>query len=65
MEFFHARILEWAAISFSKGSSNLGIGPMSPALAGKFFTTSTIYEAPQGVWKRGKEQHNMKKERDE
>ena len=37
-----ARILEWVAISFSKGSSNPGIKPASltsPALAGGFFTT--------------------------
>ena len=29
---FQARILEWVAISFSRGSSNLGIEPRSPAL---------------------------------
>ena len=34
-----ARILEWVAISFSRGSSNPGIKPMSPALEGRFFTT--------------------------
>ena len=34
-----ARILEWFAISFSRGSSNPGIEPVSPALAGRFFTT--------------------------
>ena len=28
----HARILEWVAISFSRGSSRLGIKPGSPAL---------------------------------
>ena len=28
------RILEWIAISFSRGSSHSGIEPMSPALAG-------------------------------
>jgi len=36
---FQARILEWIAISFSRGSSKLGIKPCSPALAGQFFTT--------------------------
>ena len=39
-----ARILEWVAIPFSRGSSNTGIepGPLkSPALGGQFFTTST------------------------
>ena len=41
-----ARILEWDAISSSRGSSqgsNLCL--MSPALAGRFFTTSTTWEA--------------------
>ena len=33
------RILEWVAISFSRGSSQPGIKPMSPALAGGFFMT--------------------------
>ena len=40
---FLARILEWVAISFSKGSSHPGIKPTSPALAVGFFTT----EPPQ------------------
>ena len=38
-----ARILEWVAISFSRGSSDPGIEPvslMSPALAGGFLSTS-------------------------
>ena len=34
-----ARILEWIAISFLRGSSQLGIEPISPAFAGRFFTT--------------------------
>ena len=34
MEFFQARIPEWFAISFSRGSSQLRDEPMSPALAG-------------------------------
>ena len=29
---FQARVLEWGAISFSRGSSNPGIKPRSPAL---------------------------------
>ena len=36
-----AGILEWVAISFSKGLADLGIKPaslVSPALAGKFLT---------------------------
>ena len=37
-----ARILEWVAISFSRGPSQPGIEPVSlasPALTGGFFTT--------------------------
>ena len=34
-----ARILEWAAISFSGDLPNLRIAPMPLALAGRFFTT--------------------------
>ena len=43
-----ARILVWVAISFSRGSPNPGIEAaslMSPALAGRFFTTCTTLEA--------------------
>ena len=39
---FQTRILEWVAISFTRGSSWLRIGPVSlafPTLAGGFFTT--------------------------
>ena len=32
-----ARILEWVAISFSRGSSDPVIEPTSPTLAGRFF----------------------------
>ena len=42
-----ARILEWVAISFSRGSSDSGIEPRSPALAGRFFTTSSTLKAQQ------------------
>ena len=35
---FQARILEWVAISFSRGSSQPEVEPTSPALAGGFFT---------------------------
>ena len=35
---FQARILEWAATSSSRGSSNPEIEPATPALAGGFFT---------------------------
>ena len=44
-----ARILEWVAISFSRDLPDPGIKPVSlefPALAGKFFTTGTTWEAP-------------------
>jgi len=34
-----ARILEWAAISSSRGSSQPGDKPVSSVLAGGFFTT--------------------------
>ena len=38
-----ARILEWVAISFSRGSSwsSPGVEPTSPVLAGRFFTTES------------------------
>ena len=48
MEFFQARILQWGASSYSRGSSHPGIKSSSlasPALAGRFFTTSTSWEA--------------------
>ena len=48
MGFFQARILEWAAISYSRGSSCPGTEPAScasPALAGRLFTTSATWEA--------------------
>ena len=44
-----ARILEWVAVPSSRGFPDPGIKPMSlvsPALAGRFFTTSTTWEAP-------------------
>ena len=47
-EIIQTRILEWVAISFSRGSSQPRDGttsPMSPELAGGFFTTSTTWEA--------------------
>ena len=43
-----ARILEWVAISFSRGSSQPKIEPtsfVSPALATRFFTTKATLEA--------------------
>ena len=41
---FQARILEWIAISFSRGSSR-PVFLMYPALVGMFLTTSTTWEA--------------------
>ena len=43
-----ARMLEWLAISFSRGW-NLHL--ISPALAGGFFTTSATWEAPVEVYR--------------
>ena len=43
-----ARILEWLALPFSRGSSQLRIEPTSltsPALVGKFFTIRATWEA--------------------
>ena len=43
---FQAKILEWGAIS--RGSSNPGIervSLVSPEFAGRFFTTSAMWEA--------------------
>ena len=44
MGFSRVRILEWAAISFSRGGNDPGIKPesTSPALAGRFFTTGAV-----------------------
>ena len=44
-----ARILEWVTMPSSRAISNPGIkraSPVSPALAGRFFTTSATWEAP-------------------
>ena len=49
--FLQARIMEWAALPSSRGSSDPGIEPaslMSPALADGFFTTSVNWEALSG-----------------
>ena len=49
-----ARILEWVAVPSSKDIPDPGIEPeslMSPALAGRFFTTSTTWGAPE-YWSR-------------
>ena len=49
------RILEWEAISFSRGSSNPGIKSVSPALAGEFFTTRALVGKPD----QGEQRHSM------
>ena len=49
-----ARILEWVAVPFAGDLPNPGIELVSlicPALTGRFFTTSTIWEAPQWSYK--------------
>ena len=45
--------LEWVAISFSSDLPNPGIEPMSPALAGGFFTTESLgkHQIPHATWK--------------
>ena len=43
-EIFQARILEWVDISFSMDFPDPGNEP-SPALVGRFFTTSTTWES--------------------
>ena len=48
MGILQARILEWVARPSSRGSSSSRIEPktpMSPALAGRFFTTNATQEA--------------------
>ena len=48
---FQARILEWVAVSYSRGSSQPGIEPEPPAssaLAGRFFTTVPATWETQG-----------------
>ena len=52
-----AGILEWVAMSFSRDLSHPGIGrasPQSPALAGGFFTTRTIWEGQLVIYKKDK-----------
>ena len=57
-----ARILEWVAISFSRDLPNSGIEPVSlmfPALAGRFFTTSTTWETPSHLHREYKCSHYL------
>ena len=46
MWFFQARILEWVAISSSRDLSDPGIEPVSPALAGGFFSAELPGKPP-------------------
>ena len=48
MEFSKQEYWVWVAISSSRESSQPRIKPMSPALAGRFFTTSATWEALPG-----------------
>ena len=48
---FQARILEWVAVSFSKGSSQLRDRTSISNIAGGFFTTSTSWEDPLDLYK--------------
>ena len=41
-----ARVLEWVAIAFSRGSSLSGIQPVPPPLAGRFFSTEPSLKPP-------------------
>ena len=56
-----ARILEWVAISFSRGSTRPGIEAVSPThvscIAGRFFTT----EPPKNMGLQDSRQDNYKK----
>ena len=56
-----ARILEWVAMRFSRGSSRPGVEPpslMSSALEGVFFTTTATWEA--WITKRKPSNHSVK-----
>ena len=46
MDFSRQRILEWVAISYSRGSSRSRIEPTYPALAGRFFSTAPPGKPP-------------------
>ena len=47
-----ARIPEWVAISSSRGSAPTRDEPVSPALAGEFFTTEPPGKPQLGINKR-------------
>ena len=45
-----ARILEWVAISFSRGSSKPRDGTRVSCLTGRLFTTETLVKNPTAMW---------------
>ena len=52
-EILQARILEWVTMPFSRDLPDSGIELTSlrfPALAGEFFTTSTIADTLKHLW---------------
>ena len=46
---FQARVLEWTAISFSRGSSNPGIDPRSPTLQADALPSEPPGKSPLGI----------------
>ena len=48
MGILQARILEWVTMPSSRGSSS-NLHLMSPALAGRFFTITTAWEAQSNI----------------
>ena len=60
---FLARILEWVAISSSRGFPDPGTQPASIALAGGFFTTEPPKEIPDKGHKLRKERLELRKAR--
>ena len=55
-----ARILEWVAISYSTDLPDPGVKPMSPTLAGGFFTTEDTGDVPKHMDKVKKSHHTVK-----
>ena len=49
---FHARILEWVAISFSRGSSRPSDQTRVSRIAGRHFTNWATREAPSRCWEK-------------
>ena len=60
---FPARILEWVAISSSRGFPDPGTQPTSIALAGGFFTTEPPKEIPDKAHKLRKERLELREAR--